>query len=79
MEAEAPIELGRSQTQVRVIAALRTLPARQCQLLDLVFYRDLSIVEAAGVLGIAVGTARIHYERGKAALRARLADLGPAP
>lgn len=61
--------------QARVLAALRALPKRQGELLDLVFYRELSIAEAAEVLGISVGTARAHYERGKAALRERLADL----
>lgn len=55
----------------------RARPRRQHEVLDLVFYRDLSISDAAEVLGIWLGTARLHYERGKAALRARLADMGP--
>ena len=53
-------------------AALRRLPARQREVLALVFYHDLSIAEAAQALGIALGTARAHYERGKAALRRAL-------
>jgi len=63
----------------RVLAALQSLPRRQGQVLDLVFYRDLPIAEAAEILGVSVGTARVHYERGKAALRERLADLRPTP
>jgi RNA polymerase sigma-70 factor (ECF subfamily) len=39
-----------------------------------VFYQDLSIAEAAGVVGVAVGTARTHYERGKARLRQMLGE-----
>jgi RNA polymerase sigma-70 factor (ECF subfamily) len=54
-------------------AALRRLPERQREVLVLVFYQDLSIAEAATALGIALGTALAHYERGKAALRAALA------
>lgn len=78
-EADSPAEYGRSQHQARILSALRSLPKRQHQLLDLVFYRDLPIAEAAQVLGISIGTARVHYGRGKAALRERLADLGPPP
>lgn len=53
-------------------AALRTLSARQRDVLELVFYRDCSIEEAAGILGLPVGTARTHYQRGKQSLAAKL-------
>ena len=64
----------RSQDSDRIMAAWRSLPPRQREVLDLVFYRDLPIAEAAAVLGVALGTARTHYERGKAALRRLLTD-----
>jgi RNA polymerase sigma-70 factor (ECF subfamily) len=53
------------------IALLRELPGRQREVLFLVFHQEMTVEEAAGVMGIGVGTARTHYERGKRALRAR--------
>jgi len=49
--------------------ALLALSARQREVLHLTFYQGLSVSEAAEVMQIGVGSARQHYERGKARLR----------
>jgi len=60
----------------RLQRMLLRLPPRQRETLHLVFYQELTIEDAAGVLGVAVGTARTHYERGKAQLRRLLSEAG---
>lgn len=57
----------------RLRASLSRLSPRQREMLHLVFYQELTIEDAAHVLGVSVGSARTHYERGKAQLRKLLA------
>jgi RNA polymerase sigma-70 factor (ECF subfamily) len=52
--------------------ALRQLPDQQRKVLLLVFYHEMTLEEAAEVMGVAVGTVRQHYHRGKKKLYARL-------
>ena len=66
-------EIVRSERNARLLAALHTLPQRQREVLLLVFYQDMTIAEAAEVLRVSIGTARTHYQRGKARLRGMLA------
>lgn len=80
LHAPAPsvqVELDEESSRLR--AALRLLPARQAEILHLVFYQDLSLSSAAAVLGISTGSARQHYGRGKARLRSLLTSPSALP
>jgi RNA polymerase sigma-70 factor, ECF subfamily len=54
--------------------AVRGLSRRQAQVVALVYLEDLSIAEAAIVLGCGEGTAKTHLRRAKAALADRLGE-----
>jgi len=62
-------EYGTSKGNDRLRASLARLSRRQQEVLHLVFYQDLTIDEAATLLSISLGSARTHFERGKARLR----------
>jgi RNA polymerase sigma-70 factor (ECF subfamily) len=55
-------------------AALAMLPDRQREVLHLVFQQEMSIADASGVMGVSVGSARVHYDRAKKRMRTLLAD-----
>ncbi|MEZ4586941.1 MAG: RNA polymerase sigma factor [Gemmatimonadales bacterium] len=74
-EPDAPAGPDEELTR-RLERALAGLSGRQREVLHLVFYQDLTIEAAAEVLGMPVGTARTHYQRGKDRLRKRLGEEG---
>lgn len=64
--ADAAVE---SDVRLSLVRALRALPAEQRAVLVLRFYEDLSEVQTAALLGIAVGTVKSRTSRGLQALR----------
>ena len=68
-------ELESNERRQSLADALEKLSPRQAEVVDLVFAHELSVADAAGVLGISVGSARTHYHRAKQQL-AGLLDPG---
>ena len=54
------------ERRIFVGRALRALARRQREVLTLVFAHGLTVEESAAALGISAGSARVHYQRGKA-------------
>ena len=69
------LELDERAAELR--RCLAQLPARQAEVLHLVFYQDLTLNEAADVMRVTIGSVRQHYERGKARLRTLLHPDSP--
>lgn len=69
--------IAREQPGRRLLAQVRTLPRRQREVVELVAVDGLPLVEAAAVLGITAGTARVRYHRARTRLRDALAPLSP--
>lgn len=70
---EAESQALGAELATRLRALLGEISRRQREVLELVFYHELSVREAAAVMGVSVGTARVHYARGKKELARRLA------
>jgi RNA polymerase sigma-70 factor (sigma-E family) len=58
-----------------LISALRTLPARQREVLVLGFYGDLSEAQIASAMGISRGAVKSHAARAMSSLRAELSRM----
>ena len=64
--------LGAHDDCVALENAMTQLSNRQREVLHLTFYQGMTVEEAAEVMSVSVGSARTHYERGKARLRSLL-------
>ena len=69
---------GDALARARVARAVAALPRGQREAFVLVHLEGLSLAEAAGITGRAVGTIKSHLHRATRALRRELADLAPA-
>ncbi|NQV86492.1 MAG: RNA polymerase sigma factor [Woeseiaceae bacterium] len=69
---ELAVETPDTVDRRRVWRAVQGLPDRQRDIIELVFCREMTIEEASAVMGVTIGTGRVHYERAKKALRTSL-------
>jgi RNA polymerase sigma factor (sigma-70 family) len=75
-EPSPSASLADRERAAAIEAALAILPPRQRDVLHLAFYEGLTLREAAEVMGISLGAASQHYERGKARLLPLLTEKG---
>lgn len=66
-----------NQNQLKI--ALSKLSKRQREVIELVFDHELTIEQAAQVMGVTLGSARVHYDRAKRKLSELLSTSNESP
>lgn len=70
---------GIDDSQNDVWRAVHRLPPRQRDVIELVFCLEMTVEEASAVMGVSVGTGRVHYDRAKKSLRNNLHRIVDVP
>ena len=73
-DTAAEHRIERREAAEMIVRALARISTRQRQVLELVFYHDMTVEEAASTMRVSVGSARAHYHRGKRRLVELLKD-----
>ncbi|XOV82010.1 MAG: RNA polymerase sigma factor [bacterium] len=70
--AEVHAHSSHEQFSSMLSQALRELPARQRDVIELTLLRDFTLAQCSEILGLGIGSVRTHYHRGKEHLRTRI-------
>ena len=74
--AQPDESLRRIELRQRFDELLSRIAPRQREVLQLVFYHEMTVEEAAAVMSVSLGSARTHYHRGKERLRVEIEKAG---
>lgn len=72
---DSPPPTGDFALRDRIVRALERLPRRQRETFVLVHLEQFTVKETASLLGVSLGTIKVHLHRALKALRSDLADL----
>lgn len=67
-EARFDVALDKTSMDEFFSSAMNQLSTRQREILQLIFYHDLTLDQASKILGLSSGTVRKHYDRAKKTL-----------
>ena len=71
---DSAVEMQEASNHSAIWMHVNDLPARQRDIIELVFCRDLTIEQASKVMGVTTGTGRVHYDRAKKSLRTKIGE-----
>ena len=74
-----PAEVPDREAELDLLTGIRALPSRQQEAIALFYLVDLTVVEAAAVMGCDVGTVKTHLARARATLARVLRDGDDEP
>lgn len=69
LDEQPMVQMEVSNSEMDYERLIELLPERQKEVMLMVFYHEHTLEQAAEVMGVGLGTARTHYDRGKKKLK----------